>query len=82
MTIIWTTHDMTEAFNSLGRSAIQFARLPHIALQVSTTLQASAAQLATAAIAFTIQLAIEVGRPPDEMRALERELIDAVREEL
>ena len=65
------THDLSCTLGDLSVAAGQYPRdMPY-----PTTTEVSRS-LFVAAIAFTIQLAIdECGRDPDQMRALERELI-------
>lgn len=68
------THDIACTLGALGSAACRYTR----PLMLSSSGPSATADLAVAAIAFTIQLAIETGRDPDDLRALERELIAAV----
>jgi len=70
---IWMTHDLTCAIGELGGAACRYSSAADFAAR-----DRSLPKLAVAAVAFTIQLAIESGRDPIEMRALERDLIAAV----
>jgi hypothetical protein len=72
-TKIFMSHDLYCALGELGGAACLHANMPAVQSH-----DRSRQQLAIAAIAFTIQLAIEAGRDPAEMRALERDLIAAV----
>jgi hypothetical protein len=73
---IFLTHDLTCAFGELTRSAHRYARLTVKDLRLSTGHPMS--ELAAAAIAFTIQAAIEAGHDETEMRKLERSLFAAM----
>lgn len=75
--MICATHDLSCAFGELARAA---RRYPDDARLGSSWERAR--DLAVAAVAFTVQLAIdETGRDSAEMRALERELIGKLKAE-
>lgn len=75
MKALLMTHDVTCAFGELASAARRSALLRLLAPEAPRALR----DLAIAAIAFTIQLAIdEAGRDPAEMRALERSLLAAL----
>ena len=63
---LFMTHDLNCVIEQLTREADYYTRSPGYK---------RVPDLAVAAVAFTIQCAIEAGRDPDEMRALERELV-------
>jgi hypothetical protein len=69
------THDLTCVLGELARAAANYPR------GKLSTLPMLPRDLAVAAVAFTIQLAIEQeGRDPEQLRALERELIAKLEE--
>lgn len=70
---ILMSHDLTCALDELRSAACRVTRSPYFAANPD---------LAITAVAFTIQLAIEAGHDPAQLRALERELIGAVHKEL
>jgi hypothetical protein len=70
---ILMSHDLVCALGELGGAACRYSNMEDVSARNQVR-----PKLAVAAVAFTIQLAIEAGRDPAEMRALERELVDAV----
>lgn len=64
-------HDLLCTLGELDKAARSFALRP----KFSPAGLAIFKDLAIAAVAFTVQLAIEVGHDPAQMRVLERELI-------
>ena len=64
------THDLSTAFGDLANAARRYT-LPALAKIEPTVIR----DLAAASVAFAVQLAIDTGRDPDEMRTLERDLI-------
>lgn len=71
------THDVTCAFGELESAARRSTEAPGTRDGRAASL--ARRDLAIAAVAFTIQLAIdEAGRDPAEMRALERSLFAAL----
>lgn len=77
--LVLPVHDLVCALGELERAAVRFSplKLPSDPSTMALT-NITRANLARAAVAFTIQLAIEVGQDPAQMRALERELIAKV----
>ena len=74
MKMLVLTHDLACAFDELVRAAQRY--LTSRAGFGGPVMEA----FAVSAVAFTIQLAIDVGdRDPEQMRALERDLIDKLR---
>ena len=72
--LVALTHDLTCAFNELSSAARRFT-LP----AMLSSDRSIGCDLVRAAVALTIQLAIDVAeRDPTEMRALERELVAAL----
>ncbi len=69
------TRDLTRTLEELGKAAWSYVNPPMLQLFAERSF---GADLAVAAISFTIQLAIELGRDPIEMRGLEFELIATV----
>ena len=70
MKLMLMTHDLTCVLGDLARAASHYPR------GKPSTLPMLPRDLAVAAVAFTIQLAIEQeGCDPEQLRALERELI-------
>ncbi len=81
LTKLLGVHDLACALEELGSAARRYA-LPRL-LAASTdrsALDLLVGDLAVVAVAFTIQLAIEIGRDPGQMRDLERELIATLKE--
>lgn len=89
-TLLFTIHDLSCALGELGNAARRLAitRPPTLASDLATLgdeQRRLVGDLAVAAVAFTVQLAIEVqfaietGRDPAQMRDLERELIATLR---
>lgn len=77
---LWT-HDITCVLGALDRAARDYAR-PSLAA-VKQSIEAIPRNLAVAAVAFTVQLAIEeTDRDASEMRALEAELISELEKPL
>jgi hypothetical protein len=62
-------HDMSCTLQNLAHQAVRLTSRPS---------EATVQELLGAAINFTLQLAIELGRDPAEMRGLERLLIDGL----
>lgn len=74
MKMLILTHDLSCTFTELTRAVNRCTRAS------GSGGVNDLADLAVAAVALTIQLAIDAGdRDPGEMRALERELIDKLR---
>ena len=67
---IFMTPDLERVFEALIRAARHASNS-----QVSSVFNRPTMDLATVAVAFTIQLAIAAGQDPVEMRSLERDLI-------
>ena len=73
--LIHATHDLSCAFGELANAARRYPDDTRL-----SSAWERARDLAAAAVAFTVQLAIdEAGRDPAEMRALERELISKLK---
>lgn len=69
--LLTRTHDLSCALDELGSAALRYA-LP----KVLSSDRSVTGDLAVAAVAFSIQLAIDAtSRDPAELRALERELL-------
>jgi hypothetical protein len=64
------THDLSCALGELGSAARRYALPKALSSEWPVT-----GELSIAAVAFTIQLAIEEGGNPADLRKLERELI-------
>jgi hypothetical protein len=67
--LVFMSHDLACALNGLGGHACRYANTG-----------GGTAPLARAAIAFTIQLAIETGQDPVALRSLEGTLLAALKE--
>lgn len=72
---IFMTHDLSCALGELAGAACLYPNGHDTGVP---TERSPALDLVLAAVAFTVQLAIESGRDPAEMRTLERALIDAL----
>ena len=78
--LLFTVHDLSCALGELESAARRLAitRPPTLASDLSTlgdNHRRLVGDLAVVAVAFTVQLAIETGRDPAQMRELECELI-------
>jgi hypothetical protein len=81
LTCLLMTHDLTCTLGELERASKRYLSTPNRWL-ASFAPAAPTTDLAVAAIAFTIQLAIEAGHDPTKLRDLERDLITSLRPEI
>lgn len=65
------SHDLACTIENLAREARRYVRMP-------TPQFTSIKDLAVAAVAFAVQLAIEADHDPTKMRALEQEMFDVL----